>query len=116
MLFQWSSEPEIPELKSTQECDALLGQELAIFFKHSPTCPISLFAHREVMRFRTARPDAPVYLVSVRRQREIARHIAERTGIRHESPQVVVVRGGNVIGSASHDEITADLLRSMTNV
>lgn len=114
MFRQWlQSSPSIPELSSTQECDALIGQDLLVLFKHSPTCPISLFAHHEVVRFRTAQPDTPVYLVSVRRQRELARHIAECTGIRHESPQILVLRHGNVIGAASHDAITADWLISL---
>ncbi|MBV9405367.1 MAG: bacillithiol system redox-active protein YtxJ [Acidobacteriaceae bacterium] len=106
--------PNLPEVTTVQEYDRLLGQDLTIVFKHSPTCPISLFAHREVMRFRTAQPEMPVYLVSVRRQREVARHIAERTGVRHESPQVLVLRRGNLVGAASHDEITAELLTHLT--
>ena len=103
----------IPELNSTLEYDSLLAQDLAIVFKHSPTCPISLFAHHQVMRFRMEQPHAPVYLVSVRRRRDVARHIAERTGVRHESPQILVLRSGTVIGAASHDEITAELLSSL---
>ncbi len=93
----------------------LLTRELAIFFKHSPTCLVSLFAHREVMRFCQAQPDAPLYLIPVRKRREVARHLAERTGIRHESPQILVLRRGTVIGSASHHEITAELLSSLVS-
>lgn len=114
MLLPWTrSTQSIPELTTTQECDALFGHELTIVFKHSPTCPISLFAHREVMRFRKAQPDALVFLVSVRRACDVARHIAERTGVRHESPQIVVLRRGVVVAAASHDEITAELLSSV---
>ena len=103
----------IPELTTTQECDSLFAQDLTVLFKHSPTCPLSLFAHREVVRFRANQPETPVYLVSVRRRSEVARHIAEKTGVRHESPQILVLRRGSLIGSASHDEITAELLNSL---
>jgi bacillithiol system protein YtxJ len=113
MFFQsQQGKPSIPEISSTHECDNLLNQDFTILFKHSPTCPISLFAHREVTRFREAQPDAPVFLISVRRQREIARHVAQKTGVQHETPQVLVLRRGAVVGSASHDAITAELLRS----
>ena len=116
MFSSWfRGEASIPELTTVDECDSLLGNDLAIVFKHSPTCPVSLLAQREVLRFWKTRPEAPVYLVSVRRRRDLARHIAERTGIRHESPQVLVVRSGNVIGWASHDDITAELLRSLAS-
>lgn len=114
MFFDWvRSQPSIPEVSTTEEWETLVAQDMTILFRHSPTCPISLFAHREVLRFRNAQPDAPVYLVSVRRRREVARHIADRTGVRHESPQILVLRRGNVVGAASHDEITAELLASL---
>lgn len=49
----------------------------------------------------------PVSLVDVARQRDLARRIAEQTGIRHESPQVLVLRDGVAVWSASHRAITA---------
>lgn len=102
----------IPEMKSQQECDTLLANGRAILFKHSPTCAVSWAAHRQVLRFQTAHPDALVYLVSVRRQRELSWHIAAQTGIEHQSPQIIVVSGGKIVVTASHAAITADLLAS----
>jgi bacillithiol system protein YtxJ len=112
VFFQQSKAPTIPELTSTQHFDSLAAQDLSIIFKHSPTCPTSLYAHREVTRFCEIQPDAPVYLVSVRRQRDIAQHVAQCTGVRHESPQIVILRNGGVLAAASHDEITAEWLAS----
>jgi bacillithiol system protein YtxJ len=112
MTFQQSKAASITELTSTQDYDLLLSQEISIIFKHSPTCPISIFAHREVSRFCETQPGAPVYLISVRRQRDVARHVAQCTGIRHESPQIVVLRRGDVLASASHDAITAEWIAS----
>jgi|SRR5579863_588856 len=112
MFFEQSKATVIPELTSTQHFDSLAARSLSIIFKHSPTCPTSLYAHREVSRFYESQPDAPIYLVSVRRQRDIARHVAQCTGIRHESPQVVILRNGGVLAAASHEEITAEWLAS----
>ena len=112
MSFQLSQATGITELTSTQQYDSLLSQEISIIFKHSPTCPISLFAHREVSRFCESQPEAPVYLISVRRQRDVARHVAQCTGVRHESPQIVVLRRGDVLAAASHDKITAEWIAS----
>ena len=107
-----NSEEHLPELGSQQECEALLAGGRAILFKHSPSCAISWAAHREVLRFRTAHPDAPIYLISVRRQRDLSRYIAANTGIEHESPQVLALANGRVAMTASHADITADLLIS----
>lgn len=114
MILQWSrSSQAIPELATTQEFDALAGQELTVVFKHSPTCPVSLYAHQEVSRFCADQPEVPVYLVSVRQRRDVSRHIADRTGVTHESPQVLIFRRGRVIAAASHDDITVDFLSSI---
>jgi bacillithiol system protein YtxJ len=112
MTFALPRTPGLIELTSTQQYDSLRSHEISIIFKHSPTCPISLFAHREVSRYCESQPDAPVYLVSVRRQREVARHVAHCTGVRHESPQVVVLRRGDVLAAASHHTITAEWIAS----
>ncbi len=41
------------------------------------------------------------------RQHDLKRAVAERTGVAHESPQVIVVRDGRVAWSAAHFAITA---------
>ena len=74
-----------------------------VLFQHDPFCPISAHAHRAM-----AQLSGTVHLVNVARQHELAHSIATRTGIRHESPQVLVLRDGQVLWSASHHAITAD--------
>ena len=106
---------EIPEIKSLAECTSLMERDLVIFFKHSPTCPVSWMAHREVVKFLADQPEAPLYLVSVRQRRDVAQYIAEKTGVRHESPQIVVLRRGEVRADASHDEVTAEFLKQLSN-
>ena len=56
--------------------------------------------------------DADVNLVIVQRARELSQEIARRTGVRHESPQALVVRNGEVVWNASHYDITADAVRA----
>jgi bacillithiol system protein YtxJ len=112
MSFEQSKTTGLTELASTQEFDSLATGDLSIIFKHSPTCPTSLFAHREVSRFCETQPGTAVYLISVRRQRDIARHVALCTGVRHESPQVVVLSRGGVLAAASHADITAEWIAS----
>jgi len=111
MAMPWSkSAQSVPEIDSIEDCASLMQEELVVLFKHSPTCPVSWMAHREVLQYQSLQPDVPVYLVSVRRRREVSRHIAEQTGIQHESPQIIVLRRGAVVASASHDEITSEAI------
>lgn len=90
----------------TSDFDELLAQsrqQTVVIFKHSLTCPVSSSAYREMTRFPGA-----VNLVEVQRARELSREIENRTGVRHESPQVIVLRNGQVVWDASHFKITAD--------
>lgn len=65
----------------------------------------------EVEAFVAAHPDVPVYLVDVRAERALSQSTAARTGIRHESPQVIILRRGAAVWSTSHDDITADAIQ-----
>jgi len=114
-MFRWGTTAahSIPELTSAQDCDSLLNRDVVIVFKHSPACAVSWIAHAQVNQFLKAGPQVPVYLISVRQRRDLARYITERTGVEHASPQVIVLRRGQVIAALSHEEITSELLVSV---
>ncbi|MGH9610372.1 MAG: bacillithiol system redox-active protein YtxJ [Bryobacteraceae bacterium] len=109
-MFWQSTAVKIPELGAAYDFDALLEKDLAVVFKHSSSCAVSWLAHARVSQFLDRQPQVPVYLVPVRKRREISRHIAERCGVEHESPQVIVIRRGKVVADASHEAITAEFL------
>lgn len=75
---------------------------VVILFNHDPWCPISARAFREM-----ARVEHDAAIVDVSRARDVTAAIAERTGVRHESPQVLVLHGGRETWNASHFAITA---------
>ncbi len=74
-----------------------------VLFLHDEGCPTSHRAHAEV-----ARLGGEVAVVDVRRQRDLTRAIAGLTGVRHESPQVIVLQDGRAAWAASHRGITAE--------
>ncbi len=93
----------VPDLTALEQLFAGSGTAPVVLFQHDPFCPTSARAHREMTQLA-----GTVYLVNVARQHDLVHHIAERTGIRHESPQVLVLREGHAVWSASHGRITAD--------
>ena len=101
----------IKRLWDRDELDEALLAPLAVLYKYSPICSVSTWIGREVDRFATDHPDTPVYAIDVIGQRELSNWIAEKFGVRHESPQAFVVRDGQAIWNASHSGITADALR-----
>lgn len=77
-----------------------------VLFQHDPFCGTSAAAHRQVATLA-----APVHLVDVAHQQNLSRRIALRTGVRHESPQVLVLHDGAAVWSASHRAITTDAVQ-----
>lgn len=93
------------ELRDTNELDKLFaesGKELVVLFKHSLTCPISYAAYEEMSLLT----EMPISLVIVQDARAISNEIAARTGVRHESPQTIILRDGKPAWHASHYDIT----------
>src|SRR6478672_5401720 len=86
-------------------------QRPVIIFKHSSTCPISAAAYEQMSAV-----DADVALVEVQRARELSREIESKTGVRHESPQVIILRNGQVVFNASHFQIkTASITQALND-
>ena len=82
-----------------------------VLFQHDPFCGGSAIAYRQLARLSGAIP-----LIDVARSQPLSRAIAVRTGIRHESPQVLVLRDGRAVWSASHSAITADVVQRALGV
>lgn len=78
-----------------------------VVFKHSATCSISIGVKREYDEFVRANPQVPTRLVIVQQERPLSNALADVLHVRHESPQVFVVQGGQVIWHASHHRISA---------
>jgi bacillithiol system protein YtxJ len=81
----------------------------SILFKHSTRCSISLMAKRKFEFEWDALPeDTFVYFLDLIKYRPISNAIAELFDVHHESPQLLLIKEGECIYEASHDEISAE--------
>ena len=92
----------IDDRKSLEDVISNSSSQPVVIFKHSNSCPISSRAYREMEQF-----DGPVNLVEVQAARDISRKLADITGVRHETPQVIVLKNGKAVWNASHFDVTA---------
>lgn len=96
---------------STQaDVASALCEPLAVIYKHSPICPTSGIAYREMRSLRQLHRDVPVYLVDVVHFRPLSRYIAERVGVVHASPQVIILRAGVPAWHGSHFDLQAEAM------
>jgi bacillithiol system protein YtxJ len=82
-------------------------EEPVLLFKHSNACPISARAYSQMEQFK-----GDVAIVVVQKSRDVSREVETRTGVRHETPQALVLRKGEVVWSASHFDITSDAVET----
>jgi len=96
-------------LNSTEELQQALDSNLGnakVFFKHSTRCGTSIMAIKSFENSWTPNPSTELYYIDVLRQRAVSDELAMRTGVRHESPQVIVLRNDELIYHNSHGDIS----------
>ena len=98
------------QLHTIPDLESRLAARTTVLYKHSTRCPISAAAHRQMEAFLERSPDAPVFMVDVHAAEELSDYIVEKTGIGHESPQLILLRGGKPVWSIAHSAITAQSL------
>ena len=104
-------EVALEELSDLSMLDDALGSDRAVLYKHSTSCPVSAWVIEDVLEFARTHPDWTVYVLKVIEQRGLSDAVAERLGVRHESPQAFVIKAGQCVWNASHSAINADNLK-----
>ena len=94
-------------LDTAADLDAAFAAPAALLFKNSMTCPISAAARQEMRVLLERRPDVPLHVVDVHARADLSREIARRTGVQHDSPQVILLTHGTPRWYATHYAIHA---------
>ena len=107
--------PDIWELGSLDDVEGLLTESASrpvLLLKHSYSCGTSAQALDELLSHVDEREgrDVRFALVTVQTHRAVSNAIATRLGIRHETPQALLLRDGAVVWQASHFRVTADAI------
>ena len=87
------------------------ADEALVLFKHSLTCDRSADAYREVLQLCRELPEVKVAMITPQRDRALCDETAERFGVDHHTPQVLLIRNGDVAWHARHWGVTADAIK-----
>ncbi len=104
--------PDLTALKHVAELDRLIDESQTrplLLFKHSYTCGTSMDALDElVAHLNQGQTDAQYAMVTVQTHRAVSNAVSVRLGVRHETPQALLIRDRRVVWSASHFRVTAN--------
>lgn len=89
-----------------------------LIYKHSSACGTSWFAKNELEHvMENLLETAEIHFVNVIHQRPVSNYIAEKLGVRHESPQVIIIFKGEVTWHVSHGGVNGtDVLSVLSNL
>ncbi len=80
-----------------------------VIFKHSTTCPISGMAKRRLEGGWDI--ELSPYYLDLLSYRSISSAIEDKLSVRHESPQIILIKDGKAIYNESHLDISASSLQ-----
>jgi bacillithiol system protein YtxJ len=98
---------ELPDTASLDKFLAPADGAPAIIFKHSESCGISSQAYTQMSRL-----GRPLGIVTVQQARAVSDEIEKRTGVAHETPQLLIFHKGAVVWIASHGQIKAEAVEA----
>ena len=107
--------PDLTHVEHLDDLEQLLiesERRPLLLFKHSHTCGVSAEALDELVDHLNGDvPDARYAMVTVQTHRHISNAVAERLGVRHHTPQAILVRDRRAVWTASHFRVNADEIR-----
>ena len=87
-----------------------------LIFKHSTRCSISRFVlNAFIANYGYSSQDFGAWYLDLLEYRSISNRIAQLLDVVHESPQLIVIKNGKTLESASHENINNLLLSKFLN-
>lgn len=100
---------EIASVEEWKEIFERSQEKPALILKHSTTCPVSANALKEYEDYiKKGRDDIDYVLVKVIESRPVSNQIAEDTHVKHESPQIILLKKKFPEWNASHWSVTVE--------
>ena len=103
-------------LTNNKQLDAIkatVDNEYIAIFKHSTRCGISRMVLKNFEReFDIPESELTMYYLDLLNYREISNNIPVDFNVMHQSPQLLLLKNGKVIYSATHGDISVESLKT----
>ncbi|MBL4861656.1 MAG: bacillithiol system redox-active protein YtxJ [Crocinitomicaceae bacterium] len=118
-MFSRNSKKELPwtRLTSVEQLHEILNkaeENPILFFKHSTRCATSMMVLRSFESSWSSDDNlCELYFLDLLKHRDVSNEISARTGVVHQSPQVIVLRGNSIVYENAHSGIDANKIESL---
>ena len=96
------------------EIETRSKEKTVVIFKHSTRCGISKMVLRTFEKDYNQSGDVELYFLDLIENRGLSNSVAEKFSVRHESPQMIILKDSLVVHHASHQDISAGKISDFT--
>ena len=101
---------ELTDLGQLNEIIFVSNEKPVAIFKHSTRCSVSRMALKQFENEFNSSDKVTPYFLDLIAHRDISNAIADQFGVRHESPQLILIKDGKAVYNVSHSDIDAEEL------
>lgn len=104
----------LTRLEQLEQMEKESADQPVALFKHSTSCGVSAFVRRnlESSLKKGGEGKAKLYFLDLLAHRDVSNEVARKWGVRHESPQLIILQNGKVVDHASHASISASMIQN----
>ena len=103
---------ELTDLVQLDEIISISNEKPVAIFKHSTKCSVSRMALKQFENEFNSSDKITPYFLDLIAHRDISNEIANRFGVTHQSPQLILIKNGKAIYNVSHSDIDAESLNA----
>ena len=108
--MNWNFLEQVDQVK---ELEKESDEKTILIFKHSTRCSTSrMVLDRLERNWKKEGLNAKPYFLDLLSYREISNTVEENFNVRHESPQVLIIRNGKSVFNCSHFNIDWDVIKN----
>jgi bacillithiol system protein YtxJ len=97
---------KIKKIETMEDLENVFNDERALVLKNSSRCPISSGVRMKYEEYASkCDKNINFYIIDVISGRNISEEFSKKTGIKHESPQAIILDKGIPVWNKSHYEI-----------
>lgn len=101
---------ELTDLGQLNEIIEISNEKPVAIFKHSTRCSVSRMALKQFENEFNSSDKVTPYFLDLIAHRDISNEIANRFGVTHQSPQLILIKEGKAVYNVSHSDIDAEEL------
>ena len=95
----------LESLGQLEEITKKSNHRAQVIYKHSTTCGISSMTLRMFNDTYELDTECDLYFLTIQSHRDISDAVSSKLGVRHESPQLLILKNGKVTFHTSHGAI-----------